>query len=206
MPQSFLEERFPVYVSEGSKGGPGFNTTIFTSQSGFEQRNANWATSRATYDVAFGIRDEDDLADVLEFFYVMHGRATGFRFKDWGDYRIVDGNIGTGDGAEDTYQIVKKYTVNSNTYTRTITKIVANTLIVRVNDVVKTLTTDYTVDMNTGIITFGVGDIPGAAEAVEVDCEFDVPVRFDIDDMPISWEAFQIQSASGITLVEVRIA
>lgn len=205
MPTPFIEERFPVYVSEGSKGGPAFNTTIFTSQSGFEQRNANWATSRASYDVAFGIRDEDDLADVLEFFYVMHGRATGFRFKDWGDYRIVNGNIGTGDGVETTYQIVKKYSVSSNTYTRTITKIVANTLEVYVNDVLKTLTTDYTVNMNTGVIVFEAGDIPGVGEAVEVNCEFDVPVRFDIDEMPISWEAFQIQSASGINLVEVRI-
>lgn len=204
MPLPFLEERFPEAVSEGSKGGPGFNTTIFTSQSGFEQRNSNWATSRASYDVAFGIRDEQDLADVLEFFYVMRGRATGFRFKDWGDYRITNGNIGTGDGVDTTFQIVKKYTVGANTYTRTINKIVTGTLQVYVNSVLQVLTTDYTVNMNTGLITFT--SPPGNGLAITVTCEFDVPVRFDIDNMPISWEAFQIQSASGITLVEVRIA
>jgi len=204
MPTPFLEYQFPAYVSEGSRGGPGFSTTVFTSQTGFEQRNSNWSLSRAQYDVSYGIRSKEDLDDVLDFFYVMRGRATGFRFKDWGDYQIAEGNIGTGDGSEDTFQIVKKYTVSSTTYTRTITKIVANSLVVKVNGMTKTVITDYTVDMNTGVIVFESGDIPAMGEEVTVTCEYDVPVRFDVDQLPISWEAFQIESADGIALVEIR--
>lgn len=204
MPVPFIEERFPVNVSEGSKGGPGFNTTVFTSQSGFEQRNSNWANSRAQYDVSYGIRDKVDLDAVLAFFFVMRGRATGFRFKDWGDYQITNGNIGTGTGAQTIFQIVKKYTVGANTYTRTINKIVTGTLQVFVNGVLQTLTTHYTVNMNTGVITFVTA--PPNGQAVTVTCEFDVPVRFDVDSLPISWEAFEIEGSEGILLVEVRIA
>ena len=202
MPTPFLEERFPESVSEGSKGGPGFSTTVFTSQSGFEQRNANWANSRAQYDISYGIRSKADLDDVLDFFFVMRGRATGFRFKDWGDYQITLGNIGTGDSVEDTFQVVKKYVVGSNTYTRTITKIVTGTVEVRVNNVVVD-PGDYTLNLNTGVLVF---DTPPGAFAITITCEFDVPVRFDVDNLPISWEAFEIESAEGILLVEVRIA
>lgn len=200
MPTAFLEEQFPASVSEGSKGGPGFNTTVFTSQSGEEQRNQNWAQSHAEYDVSYGIRSKADLDLVLAFFYVMRGRITGFRFKDWGDYILTDEEIGLGTGGSVAYQVTKTYSVGSNDYVRNIKKLVAATVVVKWNGVTKTETTHYVVNYNTGVITMTVP----AAQVITVSCQFDVPVRFDVDKLPISWEAFQIESADGIALVEVK--
>ena len=40
---SFAEVRFPDDISYGSSGGPEYSTDIVETQSGHEQRNANWA-------------------------------------------------------------------------------------------------------------------------------------------------------------------
>lgn len=200
MPTAFLEEQFPASVSEGSKGGPSFNTTVFTSQSGEEQRNQNWEESRAMYDVSYGIRSKEDLDLVVAFFYVMRGRITGFRFKDWGDYICDDEEIGLGTGGSVAYQTTKTYSVGSNEYVRNIKKLVDDTVVVKWNDVVKTETTHYVVNYDTGVITMTVPN----AEVIKVSCQFDVPVRFDVDKLPVSWEAFEIESSDGIALVEVK--
>lgn len=205
MPTQFVEQRFPSDISYGSKGGPGFSTTVFTADSGAEQRNINWQDARARYDVSHGIRDKTDMDTVLAFFYNMKGRAIGFRYKDWADYQLVSQQIGVGDGADATWQIIKTYVVGSETYTRDIKKIVAASVSVTVNSVLKVETTDYTLDYNTGIITFGGGDIPGVGETIVVSCEFDVPVRFDTDEMEITQEAFLLETWDSIQLVELKL-
>lgn len=206
MPTQFIESpRFPDDISYGSKGGPGFSTSVFTANSGAEQRNIQWQDARARYDVSHGIRDKADMDVILAFFYNVKGKAIGFRFRDHADYQIVGQNIGTGDGADPTWQIIKTYVVGTETYTRLIKKIVASTVSVTVNGVPKVETTDYTVDYNTGIITFGGGDIPGVGEAIVVSCEFDVPVRFDTDEMEITQEAFLLETWDSIQLVELKL-
>jgi len=202
MPTPFIEERLDIEVSEGSQGGPGFRTTIFESEAGYEQRNSSWSKSRAKYDLSYGIRHEDDFQTVLAMFYVCRGRATGFRMRDWGDWRLTDSLIGTGNGVENEFQITKTYAVGIYSYVRDIKKPVNGTVVVKVNDVVKTLTTDYTVDHTTGIITFV--SPPPDTHTIKVTCEFDVPVRFDIDQLEISWEAHRINSSDGINVVELK--
>jgi uncharacterized protein (TIGR02217 family) len=205
MPTAFIEERLSVEVSEGSQGGPGFRTTIFESDAGFEQRNVSWSKSRARYDLSYGIRHEDDFQEVLAMFYICKGRATGFRMRDWGDWRLVDELIGTGGASPQTdWQITKTYTVGALSHVRDIKKPVSPTLEVKVADVVKTLTTHYTINYATGIISFTGGNEPTVGQTVKVSCEFDVPVRFDIDQLEVSWEAHQINASSGIEVVELK--
>lgn len=204
---SFVETpRFPEDISYGSRGGPTFRTDVFTAQSGFEQRNVLWQDARCKYDVAHGIRDKDDMDTVLAFFYNMRGKATGFRFKDWSDYRLINGNIGTGDGSTTAFQVVKKYTVGSNTFTRNLYKLVTSTLSgVTVNGVAKTEGVDFTVNYNTGVITFSVA--PGNTHAIVVgNVEFDVPARFDTDEMSVTLEAFELETWDSIPIVEIRIS
>jgi uncharacterized protein (TIGR02217 family) len=210
MPVSFLEERFPPDISYGSKGGPSFNTTIFTAASGSEQRNSNWQVARCVYDVSHGIRDKADMDSVLNFFYNMRGKATGFRFKDWSDYHLTNGNIGTGNGTQTAYQIKKIYATGATVYERILRKIVSPTvgppavaLLVKVNNVLLTNGVGYNINYNTGIITFT--SAPAAGHSVVVSCEFDVPVRFDVDEMPITLEAFELETWDSIQLVELKL-
>jgi hypothetical protein len=48
---------------------------------------------------------------------------------------------------------------------------------------------------------------PGVGIKVVVNCtEFHVPVRFDVDEMPLTLEAFEVESWDGISLIEVKVA
>jgi len=206
---AFDDVRLLDSVEKGAVGGPSFSTTVATLGNGYEQRNQNWSLARATYDIGYGIDSAEVYGEVLAFFYARAGMARSFRFRDWGDYTIGDDEtstpdfIGIGDGSDATWQIIKQYTSGSQTYTRNITKIVASTLRVFVNGVEKTLTTHYTFNALTGLITFTGGNIPAFGESIGVICEFDVPVRFDSDAIAVSMETFEAGSVPNIALREV---
>ena len=206
---AFHETRFPDNISRGARGGPERRTQIVELASGDEERNATWSDSRRRYDVAYGIRKADDLAAVVTFFEARGGRLYGFRFKDWSDYKSslpsvatsrTDQSIGTGTGAATQFQLVKRYTSGAQTWTRTITKPVAGTLLVALNGVAQP--SGWTVDTATGIITFTVA--PGIGIAVTAGFEFDVPVRFDSEAMDVTLDFERLGSITSIPLIEVR--
>ena len=63
--------------------------------------------------------------------------------------------------------------------------------------------TGYTVDYNTGLITFS--SAPGNTVQVSVACEFDVPVRFDTDKHNLNMQMVDLGSITGISLVELKL-
>jgi uncharacterized protein (TIGR02217 family) len=198
---TFIETpRFPDDIAYGSSGGPEFKTHVFEGHSGVEQRQAAWTVARGRWDVSYGIRDTADMDTVREFFYNCHGRASGFRFKDWSDYILTAENIGTGDASETAFQITKTYTTGSETYVRNIKKPIAG-IQVFVNGVLQTITTNYTIDTTTGIITFV--SPPGDTLAITVTGEFDVPVRFDTDQLSAKHEGFETETWDSIPLIEI---
>lgn len=208
----FIETpRFPEDISYGSGGGPGFRTTIFMGHGSREARGVAWDIAKHQYNIAMGIRDISDMATVAAFHYTCRGRAVGFRFKDWADFELTQASIGTGDGVTLAFKLTKKYTIGAETYTRRIFKPVPTSIdpdapfIVRVNGVVKTVTTHYTVDFVQGIITFTGGNAPPNGQIVDVTCYFDVPVRFDNDVLAMIHDGFQTQSISAIPIVEVPL-
>lgn len=197
---AFHEIRFPDDISYGSGGGPEFSTDIIITQGGFEQRNSNWANARAKYNVAHGVKTETQLAELIAFFRARKGRAHGFRFKDWTDYKVTGQVIGTGNGTQTIFQLIKNYT-SSNTETRTIMKPVSGTVKIYVNAVLQT--SGVAVNTTTGVITFSAA--PAAATTISADAEFDVPVRFDTDRLSASLDQYGSNSWLDIPLVEVRL-
>lgn len=208
---AFHEVLFPTKISYGSSGGPKFSTFIFTADSGFENRTIHWEEVRAEYNAAFGIKDHADMDEMRAFFMCRRGRAYGFRFKDWGDFKLSLQVIGEGDGTETEFQIVKTYisaqteSGDTRTYTRKIHKIAWDTIAgVTVGGVVVTSPDDYTVDHNTGIITFA--DPPPFGDAIQIGYgEFHVPVRFDTDVLDAQHEFWNTESWPDIPLVEDRM-
>jgi uncharacterized protein (TIGR02217 family) len=206
---AFHEVRFPDTISRGARGGPERRTQIVTLASGDEERNASWANSRRRYDVAYGIRRADDLAAVVAFFEARNGRLHGFRFKDWSDYRsglpsaaiaATDQAVGTGTGSQTAFQLVKRYPSGAQSWTRTITKPVAGTVVVALGGVPQL--SGWSIDAATGVITFPTA--PGAGVAVTAGFEFDVPVRFDSDTMDVTLDVERLGSITSIPLVEIR--
>ena len=211
---AFHEVRFPTKIALGSTGGPERRTEIVVLGSGAEERNQRWADSRRRYDAGYGLRNVNDLYDVIGFFEERRGRLHGFRWKDHADFKSchptgtpssTDQSIGTGDAAEDEFQLVKAYGTSFAPWSRTISKPVAGTVRVAVNGAEQTEGTDWTVDTTTGIVTFDVGSIPGAGAAVTAGFEFDVPVRFDADNIAVNLTRFAAGDITNIPIVEIRI-
>jgi len=214
MPAGFHDIRLPVDIEQGAKGGPQFKTTVLGSISGQEQRNLDWQYARCMWNIAYGIRDRDSFMETLDFFYSRRGRAYAFRFKDWMDYTsgsgfTLEGDIignrsalGIGDDATTAYQIYKYYADDVLDYARKITRPIASTVAVYIDDVLKTVTTHYTVNDATGVITFTTP--PVTAEVLTVYYEFDVPVRFDIDKLEVELTWWNAGSVPDITIIEVR--
>lgn len=199
---AFVETRFPSDIAYGSGGGPEYSTDIVITQGGYEQRNANWSQARARYNVAHGVKTQSQLNALIAFFRARKGRADGFRFKDWTDYQAAAQAIGTGDGVDTTFQLVKTYTNGSITETRTITKPVSGSVVIYLNGVLLA-GSNYSVNTATGMITFN--SAPGNTVAITADFEFDVPVRFDTDRLSATLDAYGSHSWLDIPLVEVRV-
>lgn len=207
---AFHEVQFPTDISKGSSGGPERVTDIVELVSGFEERNATMANSRRTYDAGMGLRNVNDLHDVIEFWEARFGQLFGFRWKDWSDYRscktknqpaFTDQIIGTGDGTQTQFQLVKNYTSGAYGYQRKVRKPVAGTVLVGKNGVNQS--TGWTVDTTTGIITFAVA--PAAGQSISAGYEFDVPVRFDAAKLTISIDAFNHGSIPSIAIKELMV-
>ena len=209
---AFDEVQFPPTISFGMTGGPRFNTTVLVSSNGYESRNRHWAHPRRIWNVSQRVRKQDELDELVAFFYARNGALNGFRFKDWIDYRHDFGSSpaaqptypALGDASNVEFQLVKEYSDSAYTHRRAITKPVEGTITIYVNDVESTETTDYMIDYNTGIVTFEVGSTPPNGQAITWEGEFDVPVRFDGDDMPVSIEHFEIGDWGAIRIVEIR--
>lgn len=191
---------FPDSISEGFVGGPVFRTYVFETWQGNEQRSATWSRAKHSYSAGFSIRTSDDMDVLRSFIREMKGRRNGFRFRDPIDYQLSSELIGTGNGATAIYQIIKTYTVGSQTYVRKIMKPVS-ALVVTVNAVVKTAGVDYNIDYTTGIITF-TSSVTNT-HAIRVTGEFDVPVRFDNDVMAATHDGYLSESWGGVKLIEL---
>ncbi|WP_428542656.1 phage distal tail protein, Rcc01695 family [Profundibacter sp.] len=206
---AFHEIRFPDNISRGARGGPERRTQIVELASGDEERNASWANSRRRYDAAYGIRRADDLAAVVAFFEARNGRLYGFRWKDWGDYKsclpsgvpeATDQAIGIGDGTATVFQLVKAYSSGAQTWTRAITKPVAGSVSVALDGVSQAA--GWSVNTTTGQITFTTA--PAGGVIVTAGFEFDVPVRFDTDQLDVTHDLERLGSITSIPLIEVR--
>jgi uncharacterized protein (TIGR02217 family) len=202
---SFDSVRLPEDVERGALGGPGFKTTIVELVSGREKRNQDWTRSRGRWDIGYGMQTKTDFMRVLAFFYARRGRAIGFRFKDWSDYEVgpTPMQFATGDGAEDEFFLNKTYTDSGSfTFVREITRPVNGTVAIYVNDVLQTETTHYTINYETGEVDFTFN--PTAGHTIKWTGEFDVPVRFDVDQLEIALQHYDAGEIPSIPIVELK--
>lgn len=193
---AFDNVRLPEHIEQGALGGPAFQTTIIALGTGAEQRNVDWLAQRCSYDVSYGVQHKKDFIEIVKFFYARLGRARGFRFKDWTDYEATDQQIGVGDGVRTTFQLVKNYS-SLVQYQRKITRPVANTVSVRVDNVVSL----FSVNVNTGLVTMSSAPADGAV--VTASFEFDIPVRFDSDKLDLNARTDKVASIPSIEIVEL---
>jgi len=207
VPGSFVEARLPVEISWGAVGGAGWRTTIIESGGGWEQRNIDWADARYQWDIAYGVWNDEQMAKLRDFYNAVRGRATGFRFMDWTDYKAEDELFGIGDAAEDEFMLRKTYTLLGESWERDIQKpSLEGEITVTVNGVlqVEGAGGDYALDRNTGIVVFDSGSIPASSHEIRWTGEFDVPVRFESDLMQVSQDFHDVNSWS-LKVMEIKV-
>lgn len=209
---AFHEIRFPANLSFGSVGGPERRTEIVTLANGFEERNTPWLHSRRRYDAGVGLRSLNDVETLIAFFEARSGQLHGFRWKDWSDYKScapkstpgpLDQLIGTGDGFTTTFRLQKTYVSGLQSYARPIRKPVPGSVQVAVSEDPKVEGQEFTVNVETGEVTFSLP--PELGTRVSAGFEFDVPVRFDAESIHTSVESFQAGDAPKVPVVEIRL-
>lgn len=197
---TFHDVQFPADISYGSSGGPGYLTDVVSTLSGHEHRNMNWAQARAKYNVSHGVKTQAQLDALIAFFRARKGRAHSFRFKDWTDYAAVAQTIGTGNGSQTAFQLIKQYNSGGEIESRTVTKPIVATVKIYFGSTLQT--SGYTLNATTGMVTFA--SAPASGIIVKADFEFDVPARFDTDQLSASLDSYGVRSWRDIPIVEVR--
>lgn len=212
---TFIDVQMPPNIAEGAQGGPMFNTLITVTGSGVEQRVGWWSMPRGRWTVSQPEMKPADMYALKDLFTVVLGRQNSFRFKDWADYKDVDVSTGTGmgtfqdsvggtavyTGSPAVMQMYKSYTYGSATVQRKITKPVLSTIVVNANGVALVYGTDYTIDDTSGVMTVLTSQ---TGKTMSWTGQFDVHVRFDMDDMKFTQLASTVHVWTDIMVVEIR--
>jgi uncharacterized protein (TIGR02217 family) len=213
---SFDEVQFPPNISAGAQGGPAFSTTVLTLDSGQEHRNINWSRERPMYDVSTGIKTIEDARLYQQFFYARRGKAIGFRFKDWADYRLPFWNKTPGDldpvpvlfitdGTTNQFQIYKVYAAGGTPFNRKIVKVVAGTTNLFNNATPIYAPGDYSIDINTGLVTLSTAIRSTTGHEISGFLEFDVPCRFDTDTQNLTLNGNELIKWDSIPVVGLKL-
>ena len=232
----FLNILFPVDISYRSSGGPSWKTGIIENDSGTETTISKWSTPRCVFNAVKAVQTQEQFVDLLSFARVVEGAANSWRYKDWSDYASTadglvpapvddplfkdgrasaaststDQPLGTGDGSATTFQLQKRYAYTTGTLTiekfRPITKPVEGSVLIGVDSVTQTETTDYTVDYSTGLVTFTTA--PELDQVLTAGYEFHVPCRFgeefDAQGLNAEITAFNQTDITSIPIIEKK--
>lgn len=156
-----------------------FKTSVRQLSGAYEERNQDWTLGFRRYRGQLVNRDLSEIQTFDRLFAGRRGAAHPFLLLDPIDQSLTDENIGTGDDSTTTFQITKAYTDSVRPFYRYITAV--SGLVVKVNGVTQTVTTDYT--ETDGVITFT--SAPANGHAITVSCNFWIRVRFATDYVPM---------------------
>lgn len=195
-------------------GGPEASTTVVTNPfSGASQRNVNRLDRLRRYTVNTALLTQQQLNDLREFWECRDAMARAFLMRDMADFWASRNGspvqpigtpilFGAGDGAEVNFGLYKTYSSGGVTRTRRIIKPATGTVSIYKNDVLQTLTTHYTIDYTTGIVTFV--SAPANGHTLKWTGRFYVPVRFESDQFSAEMaDALTGLSYQGLEMLEV---
>lgn len=203
MTNNFIEKQFPVDISYGSSGGPEYFTEVLNTTSGSEIRSSKIYNPKMKFNISTGVKNKQQIDQIIQFFRCCKGRNIAFRYKDWNDFKGQNEPMKTID--DNTLQLLKTYNLNEKIVEeRIITKPVKNTVIIQLNGEIIP-DTQLNIDYTTGRITLLNHKVNQRNTRFTANFEFDVPVRFNTDYLPVTIENNNFYSLPEIELVEVKI-
>lgn len=198
---AFIETRLSDLVAYNFRVIPAYRTNVVPMDNGKEFREITRSRAKREFHAIYNKFTTATYALLLACFHACAGSGLSFRLRDWTDYQVVGGSLGTTPGANSNpVQLVKVYTMGPQSRTRTIVKPVAGTVTVYQADGGGTpVAKAGTIDTTTGLFTPTTAWT--ASRALTADFEFDTPVRFKDDEFPSTYEDFNAITAD-VTLIE----
>jgi uncharacterized protein (TIGR02217 family) len=193
----FDDVYLPSYIADGATGGPEYRTTIVETGNGQEQRVAQWQRPRHRWTISTPPDDREAHEKMLSFFHGRRGKLRGFRFRDINDSEAENQPLVP--IAVSTLQMYRLYWSGGQGVSRLIRKPVAGSVLVFLNGAVVN-PANWTLNASTGAVTIVGGFLPGV---YTWSGKFDVPVRFDTDQMDGTSTDSHIREWQQIAIVEV---
>jgi len=163
-----------------------FYTIKSEFESGVVRTREGWTRERSRFGLSWRSIRNTDAATLWAFYQGRKGAALLFDVQDYRDYQVTDEAVGTGNGSQTAFQLDKKF-IEEGSET------------VKVGGVTKTRGVDYTINNDTGVVTFGAA--PGEGVAVTASYEFYYRCSFEQDSL--TEEEFMHQFYNeGLSLVE----
>ena len=198
MPAPVIDDvRLSPEIAAGAVSSPMFSTRVVVTGGGAEQRIGLWAGARRRFAVSLEQKTPTELAALLAFWKARQGRLRGFRFKDWSDYATGATKYDLVELTATTFQLVKRYVSGAQVHVRTIYLPVVGT--VQIWDGVTEITSGFTVDHLSGVVTF----TSDPAYQPSATFEFDVPARFDMSDPQFVSHWPGVQSWDQLSVIEL---
>lgn len=213
---------YPVFPPIATRVGVGreFKTDIEETV-GDEYRTEIWEDGRWRFNLSNLKLSRSQMDEWIAFTSVLKGAAGLCLYRPKSTmFELSAETIGTGDGAETDFQLQKARSYQGFAGETEIVKfpwhdyppltyaggaVALPTEYVRVflDGTEKTLTTHFTVNRNTGVITFL--SAPGNGVVVTATCKYMVLCRFEGDYNPIESESgISFEIASGVNLIEPK--
>jgi uncharacterized protein (TIGR02217 family) len=210
-----LEEVFPEDISSSSEVSQVFSTSINETDDGSEGRIGHWDQPLHEYDVSYGVRTMEQLADLRRMFRMARGQLYGLLIIDPLEHTSstatehdarrepsaspLDQTLAASAVAQTAFQLSKTYGSGTYASVRYITRPVGGSVRLAVNGVELVQGVGFTVSLSTGVVTTA-SPVTGLVTA---GFQFYVPVRFAVDRLPVRLEHYGIGSTS-IPLREIR--
>jgi uncharacterized protein (TIGR02217 family) len=195
---SFHDLRIPGFIEVFAQGVPEFSTSCATSASGREIRSSDRNGVIHKYKIKGARLSPQQFEEFNSFFKARGGKRFSFRFKDYADYIAAKTLIGKGDGQSKDFQLYKIYQDNLCPFVRKITKPVNEKVNIYVGSSKALVSVNYT----SGIVTFP--NPPEQGVEIVADFEFDVPVRFSLDNFGYQFKSDGSVELSDFELIEVN--
>lgn len=183
-----------------------WKTDVIDFDTGKEQRNQIWSRPKRHWVLPYNVMLREYRDQLIELFRRAHGKYNIFLFEDPYDYEcsLSECSI-TAVASQVDFQLIKTYYSDESEYwSENKTRIQPGSVfapVVKVDGVLKTEGVDYTLDDDTGIVTFEAA--PGAEAVITASYRFYYPVRFDTDEYEelTIWKS--IFSMGNIPIIEV---
>lgn len=189
---NFIDHRISKRVSAEFRRVVQGRTDIINLDNGREIRNARWSQKKLQFTANYALLSRQAQEELASAFYAADAMLYLFRFKDHGDYKVINSPLAVEDGTKTPVQMTKRYSFGVMQHDRIIQAVVNY----EVRDASNAIITG-TMDDSLGIFT---PDDDWPAGGVTWSGEFDVWVRFGSDDFDSTMHTLDIATAD----VELR--